>query len=94
MPKLRNRPKKYAKLLNIVKRLLPEMGDLVQSSEKKSLSGDQKNNLNTKKACDQFHAALGAKIRLEQKMAHTPSSGGFAIAMLRSITVHLINSNA
>lgn len=70
------------------------MGDLVQSSEKKSLSGDQKNNLNTKKACDQFHAALGAKIRLEQKMAHTPSAGGCAIAMLRSITVHLINSNA
>jgi hypothetical protein len=44
VPKLRNRPKKYAKLANIVKRLLPKKLDLVESSAIKSLeshlSGD------------------------------------------------------
>jgi hypothetical protein len=45
VPKLRNRPKKYAKLANIVKRLSPQKLDLVQSSAIKFLESRSSDDL-------------------------------------------------
>jgi len=45
MPKLRNRPKKYAESANIVKRLLPEMIDLVECSPRKLIPFAPNQNL-------------------------------------------------
>ena len=45
MPNLRNRPKKYAESANIVKRLLPEMIDLVECSLRKLVPSPPNQNL-------------------------------------------------
>ena len=64
------------------------MGDLVQSSAKKSVSADQVNNLESKEACDAFCRAFGHEPVWGRNA--TPSKRGGSGAILPATTVCLI----
>ena len=66
------------------------MGDLVQSSAKKSVSADQVNNLESKEACDAFCRAFEHEPVWGRNKTAAPSAGGFLSAVLPATTVYLI----
>jgi len=66
------------------------MGDLVQSSAKKSVSADQVNNLESKEACDAFCRAFEHQPVWGRRTTDSPSAGGASDAVLPATTVCLI----